>query len=662
MACGVCPTHYRITYSPRFILLRQGYEGPDTPESMPKKEPKKEASHIDNILGRLPEGPGVYQMKNEAGDVIYVGKAKSLVKRVTSYFRDSKQHSMKTRRMVREIADIQYIQVGSELEALVLETSLIKQLRPRYNILMRDDKNHLYIKITIQEDYPRIMTTRKVVDDGALYFGPKTSSKSVFSTLKLLRKLFPYRSCNLEITDKDGDVLIGNKTIRYPCIYYHIKRCVGPCVQVCNPGYKEMIGNIVRFLRGEYKDIARMLEEDMKRQATERLFEKAAKTRDLLQSVRTLMERQNVNLGDITEEHDAIGYVHMFGKYFIHLFQIREGAIIGQENFCLDDTVDEEAEAGSILRSFILDYYQRTPQVPRVVLLPEVISDQETIGQWLKELSGHAVEVCVPQRGARKELVKLSTTNAEAFAQQQKTKWMTEEQRTVGATKDLARAIGFEGPFHRMECYDISHLGGTATVGSMVVFKDGKPSKKDYRRFEIKSLEPGAIDDFRSMAEVLIRRLKRLAKEQATGKEETSFGEIPDLIIIDGGKGQLSSVYAVMKKLGLRMPLISLAKREEEVFLPERSDPIILPRETAALYLIQNIRDEAHRFAISYNRNVRSKKLTKSILDEIPGIGPKNKKLLLTTYGDVHAIEQASFEDLSAVVGEKLAQNIKEVL
>ena len=633
----------------------------ELPKKMPKKE-LKENTHIENILSRLPDAPGVYQMKNEAGDVIYVGKAKSLVKRVTSYFRESKQHSMKTRRMVREIADIQYIQVVSELEALVLETSFIKQMRPRYNILMRDDKNHLYIKITIQEDYPRVMTTRKVVDDGALYFGPKTSSKSVFSTLKLLRKLFPYRSCNLEIEDKDGDVVIGNKTIRYPCIYYHIKRCAGPCVQVCNPSYKEMIGNIVHFLKGEYKDIARMLQEDMQHQAEQRLFEKAAKTRDLLKSVMTLMERQNVNLADVTEEHDAIGYVHQFGKYFIHLFQIREGAIVGQENFVLDDTVEDEGTSAA-LRSFLLDYYQRTPQVPRVVLLPETIDDQETIGEWLRDISGHAVQLLMPQRGARKELVKLSTTNAEAFAQQQKTKWMTEEQRTVGATKDLATAIGVQGPLKRIECYDISHLSGTATVGSMVVFKDGKPSKKDYRRFQIKSLKVGAIDDFRSMAEVLIRRLKRLAKDQAEAKEDPdSFGEIPDLIIIDGGKGQLSSVYAVMQKLKLRMPLISLAKREEEVFLPENSTPILLPRETPALYLIQNIRDEAHRFAISYNRNVRSKKLTKSLLDEVPGIGPKNKKLLMSTFGDLRAIEMASFEELTAVVGEKLAQNIKEVV
>lgn len=625
---------------------------------MPKKQPK-ETTHIENILSHLPDEPGVYQMKNAAGDVIYVGKAKSLTKRVHSYFRDSKQHSIKTRRMVREIADIQYIQVVSELEALVLETSLIKQLRPRYNILMRDDKNHLYIKITVQEDYPRIMTTRKVVDDGALYFGPKTSSKSVFVTLKLLRKLFPYRSCNLEIEDKDGDVLVSNKTIRYPCIYYHIKRCMGPCVQVCNPGYKEMVGHIVRFLRGEYRDIARMLEQDMQQQAQDRLFEKAAKTRDMLQSVRNLMERQNVNLADVTEEHDAIGYAKLFGKYFIHVFQIREGAIIGQENFVLDDSVDEDT--GSVLRSFLLDYYQRTPQVPRVVLLPEKLADEEAIVAWLRELSGHAVQISVPQRGPKKELLHLSTTNAEAFAQQQKTKWMTEEQRTTGATKDLAEAIGIAGPLHRIECYDISHLGGTSTVGSMVVFKDGKPSKKDYRRFTIKSLAEGDINDFQSMAEVLIRRLKRLAKEQAEGTEG-SFGEIPDLIIIDGGKGQLSSVYAVMQKLKLRMSLISLAKREEEVFLPEQSDPIILPRESPALYVIQNIRDEAHRFAISYNRNLRSKKLVKSILDDIPGVGPKNKKLLLSTFGDVRAIEQASFEDLAAVVGDKLAQNIKEVL
>lgn len=631
-----------------------------------KKEGDPTQEHIENILEHLPDTPGVYQMKNVDGDVIYVGKAKSLTKRVTSYFRASKQHSTKTKRMVREITDIQYIEVSSELEALVLETSLIKQLKPRYNILMRDDKNHLYIKITIQEDYPRILTTRKVVDDGALYFGPKTSSKSVFTTLKLLRKLFPYRSCKLTIEDQGDTVLVGNKVIRYPCIYYHINRCMGPCVDVCNPEYKEMIGNIVRFLRGEYKDIASMLESQMQQHAENRLFEKAAKTRDLLRSVITLMERQNVNLADVTEEHDAIGHTRQFGKHFFHVFQIREGAIVGQENFIVDESVDETKDDAHVLRSFLLEYYQRTPQVPRVLLLPVTIPDQEAISEWLKEVSGHAVKITIPQRGAKKELVLLSQKNAESFAQQQKTKWMTEEQRTTGATKDLAAAIGLEGPLARIECYDISHLGGTSTVASMVVFKDGKPSKKDYRRFQIKSLEEGAIDDFQSMAEVLIRRLKRLAKEmrkkENAKKKEESFSEVPSLIIIDGGKGQLSSVHAVMEKLQLGIPLMSLAKREEEVFLPGQSDPIMLPRESSALYLIQNIRDEAHRFAISYNRNVRSKKLTKSLLDEVPGIGPKTKKLLMTTFGDLRAIEKASMEDLAEVVGEKLAHNIKEVL
>lgn len=624
------------------------------------KDPLPHEAHITHILSNLPTLPGVYQMKNEEGEVIYVGKAKQLAKRVTSYFRDSRNHSQKTRRMVREIRDIHYITVSTELEALILETSLIKQLRPKYNILMRDDKNHLYIKITVQEDYPRIMTTRKVLDDGAVYFGPKTSSKSVFSTLSLLRKLFPYRSCNLDIVDKDDTVVVTKRTIQYPCIYLHIKRCMGPCVQVCNPEYREMIGHILRFLKGEYKDIAHMLEEQMKEYAREHLFEKAAKTRDLLQGVRTLMERQNVNLADVTQEHDAIGYVHSFGKYFVHVFQIREGAIVGQEDFVLDEMTEDDSH-DHVLSRFLLEYYQRTPQVPRVILLQEKIKDATLLEAWLKETLQKNVEIRVPERGAKKELVTLSVRNAEAFAQQQKTKWLSEEQRSTGAAKELAEAIGVAGPLRRIECYDISHLGGTSTVASMVVFKDGKPSKKDYRRFTLKTLEEGEINDFASMEEILTRRLTRLAKEQAKGSED-SFGEIPDLLVIDGGKGQLSTVHELMNKLRIHLPLISLAKREEEIFLPEQKTPILLPRDSNALYLIQNIRDEAHRFAISFNRNLRTKKLTKSLLDEVPGIGPKNKKLLLAAFGDVRSIEAASFEDLTAVVGEKLAQNIKEVL
>ena len=625
---------------------------------MPLPSPHQE--HLENIISRLPSTPGVYQMKNEEGDIIYVGKAKNLSKRVTSYFRLSKTHSQKTRRMVKEIRDILYIELKTELEALIVETSLIKQLRPKYNILMRDDKNHLYIKITVQEDYPRVMTTRKVMDDGALYFGPKTSSKSVFSTLKLLRKLFPYRSCNLDIIDKGETVEVTKRTIQYPCIYLHIKRCMGPCVQVCNPDYHDMIGNIIRFLKGEYKDIAKMLEAQMREQASQHLFEKAAKTRDLLRGVLSLMERQNVNLADITQEHDVLGYVHRFGKYFVHIFQVREGAIIGQEHFVLDESASSEQD-DSILRSFLIDYYQRTPQVPRVILLQEKIPEQALLCTWLKEQCGHAVDISVPERGAKKELVELSVKNALSYAEQQKTRWMTEEQRSTGAAKELAAALNITGKLDRIECYDISHLGGTSTVASMVVFKDGKPSKKDYRRFTIKSLGEGEINDFQSLSEILLRRLTRLAKEQAKGSED-SFGEIPDLIIIDGGKGQLSSVYSIMQQVQLSLPLISLAKREEEIFLPENKTPIILPNDSNALYLIQNIRDEAHRFAISYNRNVRSKKLTKSLLDEVPGIGPKNKKLLLSTFGDLRSIENASFEELSSVVGEKLAQNIKEVI
>jgi len=616
---------------------------------------------IKAILERLPSSPGIYLMKQESGDVIYVGKAKNLKKRVSSYFRKQKNMSTKVKHMVEEIRDIEYITTSNELEALVLETNYIKEHKPKYNILMRDDKNHLYIKVTTNEDYPRIYTVRKVQNDGAVYFGPKTSSTDVKKTLKLLRKLFPYRTCNLVIEDlEDNAVKISNKTIQYPCIYYHIKRCIGPCVKGCNPDYRQIIDNVMSFLKGNYKAVIQKLEEDMKRFALARNFEKAAVQRDLMLSIKNMMERQHVSLAKPGSDMDVIGYAYKFNKYFLYLMQIRDGRAVAHERFILEDKKDKEINT-QVIETFLSNFYGKTTSYPKEILLPESIEHGASIEDYIRSEAHHKVTIQTPTRGDKKELVKLANTNADGFADQTQTKWMEEHARTKGATKDLAAALALEGELERIECYDISHLGGTNTVASMVVFQDGKPSKKDYRRFKIKSLPDGSIDDFASMREILERRLKKL-KNLEEKKDDESFDSIPDLIIIDGGKGQLSSVMEVANKLDIDIPIVSLAKREEELFLPGESFPILLPRDSKELFLVQNIRDEAHRFAISFNRNLRSKAMVKSILDEIKGVGPAKKKALLKAFGDVKGIEKASLEEVSNVIGEKAAKHVKDIL
>lgn len=623
--------------------------------------------HLKSVLERLPSSPGVYQMLDKEEKVIYIGKAKNLQKRVRSYFLKQKNRSAKVEKMVTEICDIKYIEVTSELEALVLETNYIKEYKPKFNILMRDDKNYQYIKITKNEDYPRVYTTRRLLKDGALYFGPKTSSSSVYQTLKLLRKLFPYRTCNLEINDRGESVEIKNKTIKIPCIYYHIKRCLGPCIKPCKGEYDELIQNMADFLGGEYKEILSSLEQKMIEQAKNRKYEYAAKTRDMMYAVKNLMEKQLVDQADITKSQDIIGCTKKIGKIFINLFQIRYGKLIGQENFVLEDAAnkdDSSMEYDEVLHTFLLQYYDAATSIPKEIILPGEITDKELLENWLEERHPEVKpKLHIPQRGTKNHLVELAEQNADSYAEQFRIKWQTDQSRTKGALKILAEAIDLPSELKRIECYDISHLSGTATVGSMVVFKDGLPSKKDYRRFKVKQTKEGEIDDFKSLKEVLSRRLKRIKEESEKEIiEGESLYEIPDLIIIDGGKGQLSSVMEIAEKLEVGIPIISLAKREEEIFLPGQSTAVLLPRESEALYLIQNIRDEAHRFAITYNRNLRSKNIIKSLLDEVPGVGPVAKKKLLKAFGDIQGIKHASEEQVAEIVGPVLAHTVKEYI
>ncbi len=612
---------------------------------------KKVTSQLNNIPG----SPGIYLMKNEKDELIYVGKAKDLKKRVTSYFRKSSKPNQKTQKLVSEISSLEYVETRSDIEALILETNYIKENKPKYNILMRDDKNHLYIKITKSEDYPRIYTVRNIVKDGSLYFGPKTSGIDVKRTLKLLRKLFPYRTCTLDIVDKGDSVEIKKKTINYPCIYYHIKRCLGPCIKQCNPDYRQLIDNIVTVLEGNYKDVIHDLQGKMEEHAKHKRFEKAIASRDLITSLHALMEKQNITQTDPTMNTDVVGVTNQFDKFFFHLFQIRNGKLIGHENFTFDSKLKEDTDESELLTTFLMQYYTIATSFPNEIMIPNQIQDEHLIKDFITNISHKSIDISYPQRGKKRDLIALATQNAESFAYQQKASWELEDEKTVGALENLKKALVLADIPKRIECYDISHLGGTSTVGSMIVFIDGKPSKKDYRRFTIKTLPDGTIDDFASLEEVLSRRLKAL---KSTETNENT----PDLIIIDGGKGQLSSVMSVAQKLDIDIPIVSLAKQEEEIFLPYEKDSIILPRNSKELYLVQNIRDEAHRFAISFNRNLRAKKQHMSILDKIPGIGPKKKKLLLKTFGDVHGIALATIEDLTPLVGEKVATTIKEII
>ena len=624
-------------------------------------------TEIKLLLDHLHPSPGVYKMHNSDGDIIYVGKAKNLAKRVRSYFLKQKNRSLKVEKMVEEICNITYIEVTTELDALVLETNFIKELRPKYNILMRDDKNYQYIKITQDEDYPRVYTTRKIIQDNALYFGPKTSSSSVFHTLKLLRKIFPYRTCNLRIRDNSGQIIVENKTIKIPCIYYHIKRCLGPCIVSCKDEYSDVIEHMKSFLGGDYKEILKQLEEKMTRFAQEKKFEKAAKERDLMVSVKQLMEKQRIDQADERVLQDIIGIERRRNKSFINLFQVRNGRLVGQENFIMEDKEEDLQDTPAIIEQFILQYYSTATDFPQEIVIPESFQDNTLLEKWFKQLQHH-VKILSPKRGIKTHLLDLATANAVSYAEQFQVQWQKDHAQTKGAAKELAKCLGIETELFRIECYDISHLSGTSTVGSMVVFKDGQASRKDYRRFKIKQLKEGEIDDFQSLQEVLTRRFKRikeleiLANDAHDLNREESLYEIPSLIIIDGGKGQLSSVMEIAHAMDIHIPIVSLAKQEEEIFFPNNPTSLLLPRDSQALYLVQNIRDEAHRFAITYNRALRSKKIVKSLLDEIPGVGPVIKKKLLKEFHSVEGIKEATVDSLSALIGQKLAQTIKEYI
>ncbi len=604
------------------------------------------SDHLQGILDTLPTRPGCYIMKNADGDIIYVGKAINLRNRVRSYFHGGHDQDMKTRQLVRNIVDIEWIVVESELEALILEMNLIKKHRPRYNIRLKDDKRYPYIKIHWADPFPKVTVTRQMVKDGSRYYGPYTSVWAVHQTLDVLRRIFPYLTCDREITGKDAR----------PCLYYDIKLCTGPCIgAIDRQGYRQLLDDLGQFLEGKTDTIISRLQQEMETAAENLNFERAAAIRDQMQAIERVVERQRV-ISPERIDSDVIAMARADGEACVQIFFIRGGKLIGREYFILEgaeDTSDRE-----VVAEFIKQFYSEAAQVPPQVMLPSDVEEAQIIKQWLNtRRGGQKVELFVPREGSEgEELIRMATENAVETLTSLRAQWEADTNKQSAALAELQQALDLSEAPNRIECYDISNTQGTASVGSMVVFEQGVPAKRLYRRFNIQSVE--GPDDFASMEEVLTRRFKRWqsAQEERTtvgAKVDESFSFLPDLLIVDGGKGQLGRAVAVLERFGLteRIPVAGLAKQQEELFRPNNSESLMLPRHSQGLYLLQRIRDEAHRFAITAHRNRRTKAGLASTLDAVPGIGPIKRRRLLAHFGSIEAIKQASVEDLTAIQG-----------
>lgn len=732
--------------------------------------------NLQHLIKKIPHQPGIYRMKNVDGDIIYIGKAKDLFKRVNSYFQNTKKHPIRTAKMVEQIADIEYTVTSSDLEAIMLETNLIKENRPKYNILMKDDKNFAYIKITVNEDYPRIYVTRKVLKDKAKYFGPKTAASKIHETLNHLRKIFPYRNCNLEIQhlgpsdgsdpSKQSNVKVTKAGIKYPCLDLHIKRCIAPCVGRPNKAeYRQIIDRIISFLEGKHEEILNTLKADMYKAAQNKKFEQAAKIRDKILSIENLYQHQLVTSAD-HQNADIINFIVEDDRVYFNVFQVREGKLVDQQNAILKKP-DLDADDDQLTTSFIQQFYSENTNIPKEILISTELEQKSTIESWLSEMSDHKVKILIPQKGKKDKLLELCLENALSFAKQSRARWEGESKATrEEALENLAQLLGLPKIPKRLECYDISHLSGTHTVASMSVFENGFPKNNDYRHFKINLEEAGSPDDFKSMEEVILRRLKYLKPSIATkgikitkgkseylikleqeivGKfktlsesklktfiiefehdnkhseqiikkitekfktrrlylqvsdqhlrdyekqgfqevkiempeyqplpektvvvydttrnyEDPSFKKIPDLIVIDGGKGQLSHAVKAMQDHQLMIPIISIAKKQEEFFLPNNPVSIKLEANNATRLMIQHLRDEAHRFAIEYNRKLREKDYTSSELENIAGIGKKLTQKLFRKFGSVENLKNLPESEIASVIGLKLAQKIKNFL
>jgi excinuclease ABC subunit C len=707
---------------------------------------------IQSVLNSLPHKPGIYLMKDAQGTIIYVGKAISLFNRVRSYFQESTDHSPKNRSMVAKIEDIEFLVVRNEVEALVLESNFIKQYRPKYNVLLRDDKSYPYIKVALSEDFPRVYRVRSFARDGNRYFGPYTNSGAVDATLDLLNKLFAFRTCRYDASawappaEGEPPVAWKQKLLARPCTQYYIHRCIAPCVAyTTREEYNAIIKQVILFLEGKHDEVVKTLEAQMEQAAENLNFEEAARIRDRIKAVERILEKQRIISTEGQDDQDVIALASEDDETCAQVFFFRAGKLVGREFFILQGT--RESTPGEIMHSFFQQFYESVPHIPTEIIVEAEPEDKAILQAWLKEKRGGAITITEPKRGEKLRLVEMVRQNAKEVLEQQRIKWLSDSQKTQLALEELQEALNMATPPRRIECYDISNTQGTNSVGAMVVFEFGRPKNSEYRRFKIKTVE--GANDFASHQEVLRRRFRRAASQQEAeleaeaeialedvnqpltsdeatpepGKQTKHTGEVraasallveegatsapledqaaerlnadileeteavdeapasgmqhswtlPDLVIIDGGKGQLSAAMEVMRELKLAIPTIGVAKEEgshsklntaEEIYIPGASDPIILPRSSQGLYLLQRIRDEAHRFGITYHRKLRSEKTFKSVLDEIPGIGPKRKKALMLHFGTVKAIGAASIDELAALDGmtRDAAEKVKEYI
>ena len=622
-------------------------------------------SPFEHRLRVTPEKPGVYLMKDARNEVLYVGKASVLRNRLRSYFGSRNGQPPKIRRMMSRMTDFEFIVTDTEAEALILENTLIKRYKPYFNARLKDDKTYPYLKIDLTEDFPRVYITRQVAQDGARYFGPFATASSVRKTMDLIKKLFPYRSCTKVITGRDPR----------PCLEYYIHRCVAPCSGLATKEeYAQVVQQVIMFMEGNTEAVTRELKKKMVSAAEELEFERAAVLRDQVRGIDQVAEEQQVKVeSNSGGEMDFIALAQGTNETWVEIFFIRRGKLIGRDHFFMEGTQDDSPEV--IMGQFVRQFYQTALVIPPVVYIQHPLEDHELIRDWMKERRSGGVRLVCPKRGQQKKLMDVVEENAVQGLAQHRIKWLNNSDVLQQAMGELEEELSLPALPLRMECYDISHVQGTNLVGSMVVFQGGRPKTSHYRRFQIQTVD--GVDDYASMQEMLRRRFKRLAdsrseRQQTSSLESTSGGKDlsawaiePDLVIIDGGKGHLSAALEVLLELGLDdIPLAALAKENEWLYVPHTPEPIELPRNSQGLYLVQRIRDEAHRFAITYHRNLRSKSGLRSSIDMVTGIGPKRKRMLLRRFGSIQGIKDAPIDDIAAVPGltRSLAVRLKQTL
>jgi excinuclease ABC subunit C len=652
---------------------------------------------LEAILKKLPDRPGVYLMKDARGTVLYVGKAQSLRSRVRSYWQKEapglEYHLIRS--VIDRVDDLEYTMTDSVGEALLLEGNLVKRFQPPFNVRLKDDKSYPYIKITLNDDFPRIERTRKLPNDGSRYFGPYASASSVDEAMNLVRRLFPFRTCTIDIKD-------GVRALQRPCLLYHIKRCQGPCIEaISKDAYRADIDQVGLFLEGRQESLVKALRDDMRRASERQDYEHAAIDRDKIKAIERTMESQKMAAFARTDL-DLLGLARRDNQAAVQLFVIRGGKALGRDVFTLD--TPRGATDAEVVSGFLLQYYAQASNIPPEIAIPLALPDSADLERFLADRraagapadataaepgpersltrtenltvprpdavrvtrtraraagAGAPVRLVVPQRGERRSLMKLATRNAEEMLAREQARWLADQGKTLGALEELAEALSLPVLPARIECYDVSNFQGSETVASMVVFEDGKPRTGEYRRFRVRTVE--GPNDVASHREVLRRRF-RVARAGDEGSAEERRWAMPDLVLIDGGKPQVGAAKGVLDELGLHdLPLAGLAKQREELVLPDRADPVLLPTTSQALYLVQRLRDEAHRFAITYHRDLRRKASVKSKFDDLPGIGPRRRGALLRVFGSMKRVREAPIEQVAAVpgIGPNLAAKIK---